>query len=191
MAIPAIVVIFVQCIWGTCEFVIYRKMKSTEDNADQNSYKVLYRITLGSLFLGIFIGNYLQFNNLFGLYNSSIDFPIAGTCFIILGLVIRLLAINQLKKFFTINVAIRDDHKLIHGGMYRYIRHPAYLGGILSFIGCGLCYGNIISFMVIAIPYLILILQRIKAEEAVLVHKFGTEYIEMMEKTKKLIPYLF
>jgi protein-S-isoprenylcysteine O-methyltransferase Ste14 len=191
MSIVDVMVIIAQCIWGICEFIIYKRMKSKDENADQSSYKILYVITIGSLTLGIFIGIFLKFDNWLGLYHASIWFPIMGICLLMLGLWIRLTAINQLKRYFTINVAIRDDHRLIRDGLYRYIRHPAYAGGILSFIGCGLCYGNILSFLIIAVPYVLLILNRIKLEEVVLAGKFGSDYIEMQKKTKKLIPFIY
>ena len=191
MTLTDLVVIVAQCLWGISEFLINKRMRSSEKNADQKSYKVLYDITLGSLALGIFVGIYLKFNNLFGLYDPAIFFPITGVCLMILGLFIRLSAINQLKQFFTINVAIRGDHKLVRDGLYKYIRHPAYSGGIITFIGCAICYGNPVSFVVIALPYILLILNRIKIEEAVLTEKFGKDYIEMQRKTKKLIPFIY
>jgi protein-S-isoprenylcysteine O-methyltransferase len=191
MAFTDLVVTIVQTFWGICEFIIFKKMKAEENVADKKSYKLLYFITISSISLGIAIGILLKFHNYLGLYNSSIMFPIMGVILIILGMVIRLSAISQLKKYFTVNVTIRNDHKLITIGLYKYIRHPAYSGGILSFIGCGLCYGNIISFIIIALPYFLLILNRIKYEEVVLIDKFGDDYLELMKKTKKLIPYIY
>ena len=84
-----------------------------------------------------------------------------------------------------------NDHKLVTDRLYEYIRHPAYSGGIITFIGCAICYGNPVSFVVIALPYILLILNRIKIEEAVLTEKFGKDYIEMQRKTKKLIPFIY
>jgi protein-S-isoprenylcysteine O-methyltransferase Ste14 len=185
------VVILVQCIWGACEYFIKSKMTATGDNADQKSYKILYTITIISLILGISIGMYFKFNNMLGLYNPSNLYPIVGSMIIVAGMIVRLSAINTLKEYFTINVTIKADHKLITGGLYRLIRHPAYAGGVLSFIGCGLCYGNLLSFFIISLPYFILILIRIKYEESLLVNKFGNEYTELQSRTKKLIPYLY
>jgi protein-S-isoprenylcysteine O-methyltransferase Ste14 len=191
MVFTDVVVILIQCFWGACEYFIFSKMTATGDNADQKSYKVLYAITIISLILGISIGLYLKFNNIFGLYNPSIIFPIVGSMVIVAGMVIRLSAINTLKSYFTINVTIKADHKLITSGLYKLIRHPAYAGGVLSFIGCGLCYGNLLSFIIISLPFFILILIRIKVEERMLVNKFGKDYIDLQSRTKKLIPYLY
>jgi protein-S-isoprenylcysteine O-methyltransferase len=192
MTIIRILTITVQILWGFCEFLIYIQKRSKEENADKKSYKVLYIISVASLFFGIFYGNYCLFSGRGCLfYNPSILFPILGACIIILGIIIRLTAIATLKKYFTINVVIQDDHKLNTTGLYRIIRHPAYAGGILSFIGCGLSYGNILSFVIIVFPYLLFILQRIKIEEAVLTEKFGEQYIELKKHTKKIIPLIY
>lgn len=185
------VVIAAQSLWGICEYLIFRKMKSKEANADQKSYKRLYAIALTCVALGIGLGVVLRFDNWFGLYHASILYPLIGAGLILLGLVIRLSAINQLKRFFTINVAIRDNHRLVTDGWYRYIRHPAYAGGILSFIGCGICYGNLLSLGIIALPYILLILDRIQIEEAILLARFGDSYAEMQRHTKKLIPFIY
>jgi protein-S-isoprenylcysteine O-methyltransferase Ste14 len=47
-------------------------------------------------------------------------------------------------------------------------------------------YGFVI--MLITIPILF---HRIKIEEEILVSRFGQEYLEYTQKTKKLIPYLY
>jgi protein-S-isoprenylcysteine O-methyltransferase Ste14 len=186
-----LLIIFVQSIWAVSEFVIYRKMRSTAVNADRKSYKVLYWIAIVSLVIGISVGNLAKFGLLRGLYSPKVIYPILGICLMILGMVIRWTAIHQLRNFFTINVAIQKGHRLVTDGWYRILRHPAYLGGILTFIGCGISYGNLISGLVIPIPYILLILNRIEVEEAVLEREFGEEYSKMKKRTKKLIPFLY
>lgn len=185
------IVIVVQCVWGVCEWVIMRRMTASGEHADQKSYKVLYVVTLCSLILGIGVGWLLKFDPIWGLYHASIAFPIVGSIVILAGLAFRLTAINTLKRFFTVNVSIQDDHKLITSGLYGILRHPAYTGGIISFIGCGLCYGNLLSLVCIAIPYTLLILMRIKNEERVLTQNFGQAYIDYCARTKKLIPIIY
>lgn len=184
------VVIFAQCIWGVCEAVIKNRMTARGEKADTSRYKALYAITVASLAVGILFG---WMSRIYGIpgYSSSIFFPLFGSTVILCGLGVRLRAITTLKKFFTVNVAIVENHQLITTGLYRYIRHPAYAGGILSFVGCGICYGNIPSFVIISLPYIILILLRIKEEEPVLVGQFGDEYKKLQARTKKLIPFIY
>jgi protein-S-isoprenylcysteine O-methyltransferase Ste14 len=191
MTIFDFLVIFIQGIWAVSEFVIYRKMRSSAGNADRRSYKYLYWIAIASLIIGISVGNLAKFNLLRGFYHPEAIYPILGICLMILGMIIRGTAIHQLRHFFTINVAIQQDHRLITDGWYRILRHPAYLGGILTFIGCGISYGNLISGLVIPVPYILLILNRIEVEEAVLEGEFGDEYRDMKRRTKKMIPFLY
>lgn len=191
MRITDFVVIASQCFWCVCEIFIKRTMTAKSGNADQTSYKALYSITIAGVALGIAAGWFLRFDNVLGLYFPSVAFPIIGSAVIVAGMIFRLTAIKTLKGFFTVNVAILDGHRLITSGPYKYIRHPAYAGGLLSFLGCGICYGNIPSLVLIFIPYFILILIRIRQEEPVLIKQFGQEYVDLQAKTKKIIPFVF
>lgn len=41
----------------------------------------------------------------------------------------------ELGNLFTFEVSIRNDHKLIQSGPYHTVRHPGYLGVLLSVAG--------------------------------------------------------
>jgi protein-S-isoprenylcysteine O-methyltransferase Ste14 len=51
-----------------------------------------------------------------------------GLLLLILGYVIRSIAVHTLGKYFTGTVVIKSDHQLIRTGLYRRLRHPAYTG---------------------------------------------------------------
>ncbi|KAF7422893.1 hypothetical protein PC9H_011057 [Pleurotus ostreatus] len=66
--------------------------------------------------------------------------PIPKT--IIIGTVIclacasfRFWAFATLGRFFDFQVRIQEDHKLVTGGPYSYVRHPSYTGLFLMYIG--------------------------------------------------------
>ena len=107
------------------------------------------------------------------------------------GLAIRWYAIIYLGRFFTVNVAIASDHKLIDGGPYRFVRHPSYSGALLAFLGLGLCIGNWASIAIVAIPILSVFLWRIHVEEAALLLGLGDQYRRYMDRTKRLIPGVY
>ena len=50
---------------------------------------------------------------------------IVGLVVFLAGLALRWYAIIYLGRFFTVNVAIASDHRVIDTGPYRYIRHPS------------------------------------------------------------------
>ncbi|KAG2337408.1 hypothetical protein BDR05DRAFT_895240 [Suillus weaverae] len=48
---------------------------------------------------------------------------------------------RELGRFFTYKLSIREGHKLITTGPYSVVRHPSYMGMVLSFVGACALYG--------------------------------------------------
>jgi len=46
------------------------------------------------------------------------------------GVALRLIAIRSLGIYWSYHVELRNDHKVIRHGIYKYIKHPAYIGNI-------------------------------------------------------------
>jgi protein-S-isoprenylcysteine O-methyltransferase Ste14 len=109
-------------------------------------------------------------------------------CFLTGGLIIRWLSIISLGKFFTVDVAIQEEHILVLRGLYKYIRHPSYTGLLTEFIGLAVYFGTWVSLIIIVVPITSAIVYRIRCEEIVLLEKFGKHYEEYMTHTKSLIP---
>jgi len=65
-----------------------------------------------------------------------------GCALIAMGVGLRFWAIAVLGKRFTVQVTIVEDHSIVQQGLYRYVRHPAYLGSLLSLLGLGLSFEN-------------------------------------------------
>jgi protein-S-isoprenylcysteine O-methyltransferase Ste14 len=115
---------------------------------------------------------------------------ILGVALFIAGVCLYFISRLTLGRFFSEAIRIKPEHKLITSGPYRFIRHPIYLGEILYFLSIPMIFGSIYGFivMLVLIPMLI---HRIGVEERVLVSKFGQEYIEYTQKTKKIIPCIY
>ena len=114
-----------------------------------------------------------------------------GMVLIVLGVVIRRRAITTLGKFFTMNVVIREDHRLCRDGIYRYLRHPAYTGMIIAFLGVGIGVGNWLSLFVPVVPVTVTLLHRIKLEERALTEAFGEDFVDYKKKVKCLFPFIY
>lgn len=65
-----------------------------------------------------------------------------GLCMSLTGALIRYLCYRELGKYFTFELSIRKDHKLITSGPYAIVRHPSYTGAMLAGVGGALCYVN-------------------------------------------------
>ena len=114
-----------------------------------------------------------------------------GLIFLVAGITIRWTAVYSLGKYFTGTVLIRNDHRLIRSGLYKYLRHPAYAGGLLAHLGLGLSFSNWFTLGFSSIPYLLAASYRMRVEEQALREAFGVEYLEYSKTVKRLIPKLY
>ena len=110
---------------------------------------------------------------------------------LIAGLAIRWTAILSLGRAFSVNVAIRTDQQIYRGGLYRYVRHPSYLGMVLIFLAIGLRSRNDVSLVVILLATTAALLYRIRVEERALRQAFGATYADYARSTRRLIPGIF
>jgi protein-S-isoprenylcysteine O-methyltransferase Ste14 len=119
-------------------------------------------------------------------YWAGFGFP-----FIAAGLIIRWIAILQLGKTFTVDVAITNSAKLKTDGIYKRVRHPSYLGILSIVFGFSCTMNSIPSFLVLVVPVFIAILYRISIEKKVLMTEFGENYTVYKSGTKKIIPGIY
>jgi protein-S-isoprenylcysteine O-methyltransferase Ste14 len=87
-------------------------------------------------------------------------------------------------------VAIQPGHTLVTTGVYGVIRHPSYLGLLVSSLGWALAFRSWLGVLLVAllIPPLI---ARIRAEERLLRSQFGAEYDAYCCRTSRLIPGVY
>ncbi len=176
-------------IWFFSEIYLNRFVRSGKSDkkySDKNTENYLWVSIIFSITIGVFVSANFAHPLIPGELLSLI-----GVIIIIIGMIIRFAAIKQLGRFFTVNVTIRDDHKLIQSGFYKYLRHPSYTGSLLSFLGFGLSLNNWLSLMIIFLPTLFAFIYRMRIEENVLAEQFGKQYLEYINKTKRIIPFIY
>ena len=110
---------------------------------------------------------------------------------LISGLLIRALAILTLGSAFSTNVATRAGQKLQRGGLYRFVRHPSYLGLELILLAFALHSRTWACFAVVLVPPTLAVLYRIQVEEIALWLAFGADYEDYSRSTKRLIPGVY
>jgi len=106
------------------------------------------------------------------------------------GGALRLWPVFVLGARFSGLVAIQPGHTLVTTGVYRIIRHPSYLGFLVSSLGWGLAFRSGVGVLLTALMIPIL-LARIRAEERLLREEFGAEYEAYRARTSRLIPGIF
>lgn len=168
-------------------YLIIRQRKRVDKTKDGNSNRILDRAINAAILIGIMF----FFHHVIALPGKTEIDMLCGSIIMWTGLMIRIWAILKLGEHFTTIVMVGKDHKLITEGPYRYVRHPAYLGSILVFLGFGVAMGSLIGLILILTIIFYGYLQRINVEERVMASAFGDRYFEFMRRTKRIIPYIY
>lgn len=115
---------------------------------------------------------------------------IAGFIIMFSGGSIQIVSQVSLRKSYHSTLVIKENYKLKTNGMYRFIRHPMYLGVTLFSIGLPIFFINFYGFLVMLLMIPVF-LSRIRIEEKMLIEAFGDEYTEYVKNTKKLFPFIY
>jgi len=188
MIIKYLVVIFIYA-WGGWE--ISQQIKQRKQNQaapdDQGSLTLLY-VCIG---LGYAISIPISFTPYGRMDWGHPYWLVLGILLIVGGLWIRISAMRTLAAYFTYEVGIQAQHQLVQKGLYRYIRHPGYLGQLLVFLGIGFALTNWIAVLGLFLPVLIAFSRRISIEERVLQAHFADQYEEYRKRSWRLLPWLY
>jgi protein-S-isoprenylcysteine O-methyltransferase len=154
---------------------------------DRRSLFLLWTVIAVSLWLGI------QMVWLFP--RATVPYPrgfyFLGFILFLAGLALRWYSIGYLGRYFTVDVSISAEHKLVDSGPYHYVRHPTYTGALLAFVGLGFCFGNWLTILFLTVPIISAFLWRIWIEERALTETLGEDYRAYMRRTKRLIPGVY
>jgi len=120
----------------------------------------------------------------FSIYLVSITF-------LLIGCIILLYSRLLLGKLASSRIVIEQNHMLMTKGIYKYIRHPIYLGMLLIFFGYALSFKAMIIPFSFLIIFFLIFNNRMNLEEQLLTEEFGKEYELYMKKTKRFIPYIY
>jgi protein-S-isoprenylcysteine O-methyltransferase Ste14 len=123
------------------------------------------------------------------LYILSVQ-SFVGSAIMVIGFTLLLIAQFTLRRSYSSTLVIREDHQLITHGVYRFTRHPIYLGAIMVSIGVPVYASSLYGLLVMSALILVL-LNRIRIEERILTEEFGDAYRTYTEATRKLIPFIY
>jgi len=98
---------------------------------------------------------------------------------------------KALGRNWSISLEIREQHSLVSSGPYALVRHPMYTSFLLMGIGQALLLSNWMVGLAGLIGFAILFFLRVDKEEHMMLANFGPQYRAYMERTKRIIPYLY
>jgi len=117
------------------------------------------------------------------------EVAIAGIVLFVFGIVWRLVAIRTLGKFYSHRVRQVSGHKIVDTGPYRFMRHPAYTGMLISHLGFVLFFYNHIALALLLVFFIPTVVARILVEEKMLFEIDG--YKEFAAGRARLLPFVW
>lgn len=116
---------------------------------------------------------------------------IAGMVFYVFSFIPMIWGPIHQGRFFSLDIEIKKDHKLVTDGPFRVVRNPKYFGMLFYYIGFALIFRSVILIIIIFLA-LIFILWRIRDEEVLLSGEFGEEWQSYCRKTRwRLVPFIW
>jgi protein-S-isoprenylcysteine O-methyltransferase Ste14 len=115
----------------------------------------------------------------------------AGLAMILLGIAFRIWAVASLRSFFSYTVQIKEGHRVVETGPYRFVRHPAYAGSLLTMVGVGFALQSWGAVLLISVVFLAAFGYRVRVEERALIDSLGEEYLSYSKRVKRIIPFVF
>jgi protein-S-isoprenylcysteine O-methyltransferase Ste14 len=114
-----------------------------------------------------------------------------GTIFFAAALWVFRRSHKELGRNWSITLEIREQHNLVCTGPYAVIRHPMYTSFMLMGLGQAFLLANWVAGLAGLVGFAILFFLRVDKEERMMLEIFGPQYRTYMERTKRLIPYLY
>lgn len=112
----------------------------------------------------------------------------AGLGVFVISCLVRWWGFRSIGRYFNARVAVYSQHRLITEGAYQKIRHPLYLGSLLSFLAIPMIFNSWGALLIIVFTTIPALIRRLNLEEEFLLQHFGDEYQDYMRRTKKMIP---
>ncbi len=97
---------------------------------------------------------------------------------------------RQLGRNWSVSLELRDGHKLVTDGLYRYVRHPMYSSFWLWALAQFFLLPNWIAGGAGLLGVAILYFSRVSQEEAMMRDAFGPAYEEYAARTGRVFPRL-
>jgi len=124
-------------------------------------------------------------------YPASFWIAVPGGLVFAAGLAVFRWSHKALGRNWSITLEIREKHRVVSSGPYKFVRHPMYLSFLLMGLGQAMLLPNWVAGAAGTIGFAVLFFLRVNKEERMMREEFGPEYEQYMKQTKRIIPFLY
>ena len=151
--------------WLISAVTSYAPVQRRESHVSRLLYGIFVILSMLILF-------WAQSNSAYRFVPDTTAVKVVGIFITFLGLGFAVWARVHLGKYWSGNVTIKVEHKLIRTGPYRWVRNPIYTGIIIAVIGSTIADGELLALLAIVL-IVIGFLVKIRMEEKFLLEEFG------------------
>jgi len=120
--------------------------------------------------------------------------PVLGMVGVVLmigALVLFRLTHKHLGRNWSVTLDTRKTHKLVDTGIYAHVRHPMYSAFWLLALSQAALLPNWFAGLAGLVAWGILFFLRVGREERLMVDTFGDQYRRYMQRTKRVLPWIY
>ena len=172
---------------SVAEALLLTRRRDSAQATDRGTKQIL----VVAAFAGLLAGWAIAHVSALRTYANTWSTLAIGASIALAGIGLRSWSVWTLGRHFRREVTIDTDQRVITTGPYRWVRHPAYAGNLLTYAGFGLALGSWASAAVALTAAFLGLLPRIKLEERTLERAFGPSYVDYKRARARLIPHVW
>ena len=105
------------------------------------------------------------------------------------GLLFAVWARVHLGKYWSAMITLKDEHKLIRTGPYRFVRHPIYTGVLIMSFATALVESRLAGFVGVLLMFASFWI-KLDIEERLMLQQFPERYAAYKQRVKRIIPFV-
>src|SRR4051794_28487970 len=113
---------------------LWKRSDRNARSADRGSLRLIWVVIVASVMLATSMARSVDVAR----FSDNAVLHACALALFLSGLSLRWYSIYHLGRFFTVDVAVATDHRVVDTGPYRLVRHPPYTGALLALGGFGL-----------------------------------------------------
>jgi protein-S-isoprenylcysteine O-methyltransferase Ste14 len=152
--------------------------------------RTLQKIIITGALLGLFaMLAFSAFDHRVGWSSVPAWVCLLGDVLVAAGLGIAMLVVIQ-NGYAAATVTVETGQKVVSGGLYKFIRHPMYVGNVIMMVGVPLALGSYWGLLFV-LPGVVVLIFRILDEEKMLTQDLAG-YHEYAQRVRyRLMPYVW
>ena len=180
--------------WGWILLFAYWTIASLFVRKTKSAEPILPRLQYFFLYLAFYLifsrsGYYLLHGPVYRTgWVNWVVYP--GLTMVAAGFAIAIWARVSLGRYWSGIITLKEGHKVVDSGPYRFVRHPIYTGWLLAALGSAITAGTVDAFAGVELLALVFAV-KLHREERLLTARLGDEYRRYMEKVPgAILPWL-